>query len=130
MTTITDPPRETFRLSMLLNDTRYRSMTFQAIAAILLALSIMYLGNNLLQNLRAAGLNIAYDFLGDPAGYDINQTLIEYDSQSSHARAAIVGVLNTLLADGSVKSFSETIETSIWSAYGTRNGGEVVQASR
>ena len=97
MTTITDPPRETFRLSMLLNDTRYRSMTFQAIAAILLALSIMYLGNNLLQNLRAAGLNIAYDFLGDPAGYDINQTLIEYDSQSSHARAAIVGVLNTLL---------------------------------
>ncbi|TCK98883.1 L-glutamine ABC transporter membrane protein /L-glutamate ABC transporter membrane protein /L-aspartate ABC transporter membrane protein /L-asparagine ABC transporter membrane protein [Shimia isoporae] len=97
MTTLTDPPKESFRLSMLINDTRYRSLTFQAIAAIALALAIFYLGNNLIQNLRAAGLNISYDFLGDPAGYDINQRLIEYDSQSSHARAALVGVLNTLL---------------------------------
>lgn len=97
MTTLTDPPRESFRLSMLINDTRYRSLTFQAIAAIALALAIFYLGNNLIQNLRAAGLNISYDFLGDPAGYDINQRLVEYDSQSSHARAALVGVLNTVL---------------------------------
>ena len=82
---------------MLVNDTRYRSLTFQAIAAILLALSIWYLGNNLIQNLRAAGLNISYDFLGNPAGYDINQRLVEYDNQDSHGRAALVGILNTLL---------------------------------
>jgi general L-amino acid transport system permease protein len=82
---------------MLINDTRYRSLTFQAIAALLLALAFWFLGNNLIQNLRAAGLNISYDFLGEPAGYDINQRLIEYESQSSHARAAIVGILNTLL---------------------------------
>ena len=82
---------------MLINDTRYRSLTFQAIAALLLALSIWYLGNNLIQNLRAAGLNISYDFLGNPAGYDINQRLVEYDNQDSHGRAALVGVLNTLL---------------------------------
>ncbi len=97
MTTLTDPPQEGFRLSMLFNDTRYRSLTFQAIAAIVLALSLFYLGSNLIQNLRAAGLNISFDFFGEPAGYDINQRLIEYDSQSSHARAAIVGILNTLL---------------------------------
>ena len=82
---------------MLVNDTRYRSLTFQAIAAILLALSIWYLGNNLIQNLRAAGLNISYDFLGNSAGYDINQRLVEYDNQDSHGRAALVGILNTLL---------------------------------
>ena len=82
---------------MLINDTRYRSLTFQVIAAIVIALSIWYLGNNLIQNLRAAGLNISYSFLGDSAGYDINQRLVEYDSQSSHARAALVGLLNTLL---------------------------------
>ncbi|MBO9472770.1 ABC transporter permease subunit [Shimia sp. R10_1] len=97
MTTLTDPPKESFRLSMLINDTRYRSLTFQAIAAVLLALAIWYLGNNLIQNLRAAGLNISLTFLGDPAGYDINQRLVEYDSQSTHARAALVGILNTLL---------------------------------
>ncbi len=97
MTTMTDPPQESFRLSMLLNDTRYRSYTFQFIALIALISLIAYLGSNLVQNLRAAGLNISYEFLGEPAGYDINQRLIEYDSQSSHWRASIVGILNTLL---------------------------------
>jgi len=56
-----------------------------------------YLGKNLLENLAAAGLNISYSFLGEPAGYDINQRLIEYNSQSTHLRASVVGVLNTLL---------------------------------
>ena len=97
MSTMTDPPKADFRLSMLINDTRYRSLTFQVIAVIVIALSIWYLGNNLIQNLRAAGLNIAWAFLGDSSGYDINQRLIEYDSQSSHGRAAVVGLLNTLL---------------------------------
>lgn len=97
MSSITDPPQGSFRLSMLINDTRYRSLTFQAIAAIILALSIWYLGNNLIQNLRQAGLNISFDFLGSVSGYDINQTLVEYDSQSTHMKAAVVGVLNTLL---------------------------------
>ena len=40
MTTITDPPSESFKPSMLLNDTRYRSITFQVIALILLAAQI------------------------------------------------------------------------------------------
>jgi len=82
---------------MLLNDTRYRSMTLQAIAALILALALFYLYSNLTANLRAAGLNISFDFLGAPAGYDINQTLVDYNSQSSNLRAAIVGILNTLL---------------------------------
>lgn len=97
MTIMTDPPRESFRLSMLINDTRYRSLTFQAIALLTLIVAIAYLVNNVLVNLAAQGLNISYGFLGDPAGYDIDQRLIEYDNQQSHARAAMVGVLNTLL---------------------------------
>ncbi len=97
MTTITDPPQGAFRLSMLINDTRYRSYTFQFIALIVLIASFAYLGSNLFKNLAAAGLNISYQFLGSPSGYDINQTLVEYDSQSTNGRAALVGILNTLL---------------------------------
>lgn len=97
MSTPSDPPQGSFRLSQLLNDSRYRSMTLQAIAAILLALALFYLYSNLAANLRAAGLNISFGFLGSTAGYDINQTLIEYTSQSSNFKAAIVGILNTLL---------------------------------
>ena len=97
MTTFSDPPKGAFQLSMLLNDTRYRSYTFQFIALILLIAAFAFLGYNLVVNLRAAGLNISYGFLGESANYDINQTLIDYTSQSTHLRAAMVGILNTLL---------------------------------
>ncbi|HEV8035488.1 ABC transporter permease subunit [Yoonia sp.] len=97
MTSVTDPPQGSFRLSMLINDTRYRSYTFQFIALVLLIGFMAYLGINLVSNLAAQGLNISFGFLGDPAGYDINQTVVEYDSQSSHLRAAVVGIINTLI---------------------------------
>ncbi len=101
MTTITDPSvgtqSDSFRLSMLLNDTRYRSLTFQFIALVAIIAFMAFVGGNLVRNLAEAGLNISYAFLGEPAGYDINQRPIEYTSQSSHGRAALVGLLNTLI---------------------------------
>ncbi len=97
MTTLSDPPGGSFRLSMLLNDTRYRSYTFQFIALVIVLGIFGYLGSNLMANLRAAGLNISYGFLGESSNYDINQTLIDYNSRSTHWRAALVGVLNTML---------------------------------
>ncbi len=97
MTTITDPPKESFRLSMLLYDTRYRSMTIQVIALIGFSAAVWWLVGNTIQNMNALGKDLSFNFLGEPAGYDINQRLIEYTSQSTHFRAAIVGVLNTLV---------------------------------
>jgi len=97
MSSITDPPREQFRLSMLLNDTRYRSYTFQVIALALMILFMAYLGWNLVRNLADLGQDISWRFLGEPAGYDINQRPIPYTNQDTHLRAAFVGVLNTLI---------------------------------
>ncbi|WP_375262759.1 amino acid ABC transporter permease [Palleronia sp.] len=93
-----DPPqRRGFRPGMLISDTRYRGLTFQFIALVAIIFLVAWLGKNLVQNLAAAGLSFSYGFLDNPANYDINQTLIEYTSRSSHLRAAIVGVINTLL---------------------------------
>jgi general L-amino acid transport system permease protein len=97
MSVMTDPPKEGFKISQLIYDTRYRSMTIQIITLIAVLLGIGWLLNNAAQNLAALGKPLGFSFLWDPAGYDINQRLIEYSSQSSHARAALVGVLNTLL---------------------------------
>ncbi len=97
MSALTDPQQGGFRPSMLLSDTRYRSYTFQFIALICLIGVIAFLLGNLFDNLAAQGLNISYDFLGAPSGYDINQRPIPYDSQSTHFRASIVGILNTLI---------------------------------
>ncbi|MCL4144945.1 UNVERIFIED_CONTAM: hypothetical protein GTU68_059396 [Idotea baltica] len=52
---------------------------------------------NAIANLEAIGKGFSFKFLGQPANYDINQRLIEYNSQSSHLRAMQVGILNTLL---------------------------------
>lgn len=97
MTTLTDPPRQGFTLSMLWSDTRYRSLTFQFIALMLLVALIAWLTSNAVVNLANLGQDISWRYLGEPAGYDINQRPIDYDSQSSHLRASVVGVLNTLI---------------------------------
>ncbi len=97
MLTSPGPQKPGFRLSMLINDSRYRSMTIQVIALMGFMLLIAWLINNTIQNLNALGKDVDFSFLGQPASYDINQRLIEYTSRSTHLRASVVGLLNTLL---------------------------------
>ncbi|NNF89874.1 MAG: ABC transporter permease subunit [Boseongicola sp.] len=91
------PPKESFRLSMLIYDQRYRSLTIQVIVLILVLSGVFWLANNAATNLAALGKPIRFDFLSDTASYDINQRLIDYKSTDSHGRATLVGLLNTLL---------------------------------
>ena len=97
MSSTTQTGTSKFSLSMLINDTRYRSTTFQVIALIGLIFAMGYLISNLLSNLADAGLNISWRFFGETAGYDINQMPIEYNNQMSHGRASLVGAVNTLI---------------------------------
>lgn len=97
MATATDAPKGSFSLSMLIYDTRYRSMTIQVVALIGFLLLIGWLISNTATNLANLGKPIDFSFLGDPAGYDINQRLLDYSSRSPHIRAAVIGVLNTLV---------------------------------
>jgi len=90
-------PKAGFHPSQLLYDARYRSLTIQVIAAMLLMLSLAWLVDNTVQNLAALGKDFSFRFLWSTAGYDINQQIIPYNSQDTHARAALVGMLNTLL---------------------------------
>ena len=92
-----ESPKENFRLSMLIYDTRFRSMTIQVIVLILVALAFSWLINNTIENLEAKGKTFNYGFLWVRAGYDIEQTLIPYTNDSSHGRALFVGLANTLL---------------------------------
>ncbi len=97
MSLAAEPPRESFRLDMLWTDARYRSGFIQTIALIVVMLVIAWLVDNTVRNLAALGKDFNFSFLGQPANYDINQRLIEYDSRDTNARAALVGILNTLL---------------------------------
>lgn len=97
MTTSTDPSEGTFKLSMLIYDTRYRSITIQIVALIGFLSFFGWLAANTISNLSDLGKEPSFRFLGEQAGYDVNQRLIDYSSQSTHLRAAFVGLLNTLL---------------------------------
>jgi len=97
MTITADPHRESFRLSQLIYDTRYRSATIQVVALIGFLILVGWLISNTAQNLVLLGKEPSFRFLWEPAGYDINQRLLEYTSASPHIRAAVLGLLNTLL---------------------------------
>ena len=90
-------PRASFRLSMLLYDTRYRSYTIQIFALMLLMLGAAWLIDNTVKNLAVLGKDFSFSFLWNTAGYDISQRPISYDSTMTHGRAAFVGLLNTVI---------------------------------
>ncbi|MCV2872008.1 ABC transporter permease subunit [Defluviimonas sp. WL0050] len=97
MATAADTPRESFRLGMLIYDTRYRSLTIQTVVVLLSMLGAWWLIDNLLTNLEALGKTPSFSFLWNRAGYDINQTLIPYTNDDTHFRAMLVGLINTIL---------------------------------
>lgn len=98
MTTATNTPEDQgFRLSQLIYDTRYRSITIQVIAMLAFMLIAAFLIRNTIINLSALGKDIDFGFLSSRAAYDINQQIIPYTSDDPHWRAALVGLLNTLL---------------------------------
>jgi general L-amino acid transport system permease protein len=90
-------PRDAFRLSMLIYDTRYRAVTIQIFVLALVVAAIWWLGSNLQANLEAKGRPLSFEFLWSRAGYDIGQTFIPYTNDSTHFRALLVGLLNTLV---------------------------------
>ena len=78
-------------------DKETRSVIVQVIAMAVILGFFAYIINNAIINLAILGKDINFDFLWQPASYDINQHLIEYDSRSSHFSATVVGLINTVL---------------------------------
>jgi general L-amino acid transport system permease protein len=72
-------------------------MTIQVAALIGFLLILSWLVSNTVANLQALGKDFNFGFLWNRSGYDINQRPIAYDSNSTHFRAALVGLSNTLI---------------------------------
>jgi general L-amino acid transport system permease protein len=51
-------------------------------------------------NLNAQGITSGLGFLGNTAGFGVNQSLIPYNEAASYGRVFFVGLLNTLLVSG------------------------------
>lgn len=81
----------------LLNDPRIRGLIYQILVFAALVIFIYWIVGNTVENLRRANIASGFGFLRGRAGFDISQTLIQYSSDSTFARALVVGLLNTLL---------------------------------
>lgn len=75
-------------------------MAGQAALLAVLVIGALWLTANARANLAASGFQSGFEFLGEPAGFDIPQTLVPYSPQSSHGQVFLVGALNTLLVAG------------------------------
>ena len=75
---------------------RVRAWVYQiAFFAVLIAL-VGWLLHNTLGNMRMRGIQSGFDFLLDPAGFDISESMFAFTSTQTYGQAFLVGLLNTL----------------------------------
>src|SRR3990170_627780 len=90
-------PRIPSRWIDLAYDPKARSYILQALLLVALVLLAYEIVTNTAANLKKQNIASGFGFLDRTAGFDVSQTLIDYNSKMSYARAFLVGLANTLL---------------------------------
>lgn len=78
-------------------DPAKRALLFQLLLLGTVALVLWFMISNTFSNLETRGITTGFDFLDDPAGFAIAQSLIPYSEIDTYGRTFVVGLLNTLL---------------------------------
>ena len=71
------------------NDPKTRSVAVQIIMVVVLVFAVYYLYHNASANLAKLNKTFGYEFWNRTAGFDIIQSLIPYNSNSSYGQAII-----------------------------------------
>ena len=87
------PPR---KASFSWRSKAFRGVLYQVVVLGLIAAAVAYLLSNTLANMRARGIQSGFDFITQPAGFAIGESLMEFDSAESYGKAFAVGLSNTL----------------------------------
>ena len=83
------------------NDPKVRSIAYQVALCAVVGFLVFAAVRNAVDNLERARIASGFGFWNNTAGFDISQTLIQFNSAtSSYGRAFWVGLLNTLLVAG------------------------------
>lgn len=73
----------------------FRGLLYQAIALALIVAAGSYLLSNTLENMRVRGIKSGFDFITQPAGFAIGESVVPFDSSESYGKAFLVGLSNT-----------------------------------
>lgn len=75
---------------------RYLPWLVQGVVALTVGVVVAFLLTNLLLNLTARGLLLSWSWLGQPAGFDLAETILPFDASLPYWRAMLAGLVNTL----------------------------------
>ena len=84
----------------LIYNPKVRSIAYQAVLCAVIVFLAWSAINNAAENLARAKIASGFGFWENTAGFDISQTLIEYQAASTYGRAFWVGLINTLVVAG------------------------------
>ena len=73
-----------------------RGWIYQLIAIGAVVAMVWFLASNTLFNMKARGIQSGFDFLLGPAGFDIGESLVPFDSGQPYWQAFLIGLSNTL----------------------------------
>jgi general L-amino acid transport system permease protein len=88
--------REPASLRNIWYDVGFRAIAYQIILIGLIIAAAIYFVGNAQSALASRGISTGFDFLLEPAGFDIGETPIAFTSTDSFLRAYVVAVLNTI----------------------------------
>ncbi len=84
----------------LIYNPKVRSIAYQVVLCAVIVFLAWSAIHNAAENLARAKIASGFGFWENTAGFDISQTLIEYQATSTYGRAFWVGLINTLLVAG------------------------------
>jgi general L-amino acid transport system permease protein len=73
-----------------------RALVYQVLAVSLIVFLVWLLVSNTMSNMKTRGIQSGFDFLFQPAGFDIGEGWLNYDSIDPYWKAFLVGLVNTL----------------------------------
>jgi len=73
----------------------FRGVLYQVVVLALIVAAAAYLFSNTLENMRVRGIKSGFDFITQPAGFAIGESVVPFDSSESYGKAFLVGLSNT-----------------------------------
>ncbi|MEO0352036.1 MAG: ABC transporter permease subunit [Cyanobacteria bacterium P01_A01_bin.15] len=83
-------------IQSLLRDERFWKIAFQALIVLFVVDLLWHFSATLNDNMLGRGINFGFSFLGNPAGFAIGESLLDYQAQDSYSKVIQVGIINSL----------------------------------
>ena len=80
-----------------LRNKKVRGIVFQILTILGLVAFLWYIGSNTMTNIEQRGIKSGFAFMESTAGFEIDESPIQFSSTDTHGRVFLVGLTNTLI---------------------------------